>query len=236
MKYYNREVDRIMMPSTFRWDPRYALDDREKEIMKYSGSVMWIVNKFDRSDSRVGILDKHDLIQTGFLGLINGYNAIQREETRYETKAYLELRIKTEIKRSINKTATGVNIPESQINKTKAEMLADKLFGFWLHSFRIDDTELFEKTYGNYMRYMHKEDSYDNEGLEQKLSDLMWILNDKERVILRDNFGISIDKKKSMKEIAKDLSMSEIGVKKAKDRALKKLRNHADRDLFEIYL
>ena len=70
MKYYNKRTDAIMMPSTFRWKHSNAIhSDRDKDIMKYAPLVMKVVNKFDRSDARVGVFDKHDLIQSGFVGL-----------------------------------------------------------------------------------------------------------------------------------------------------------------------
>ena len=235
MKYFNREVDRIMMPSTFRWDARFALDDREKTIMKYAPLVMKVVNTFPREEERVGILTKHDMIQTGFVGLVEGYDAIQASDGKLNVK-YLELRVNTSIKRAITSTSTGVHIPESAIRKTKAEEAADKLFGYWLYSFRIDDVDLFEKTYSSYMQYVHRDDSYDNEELEEKLSDLMWCLSDKERHIVRYNFGIGLEEKHSMKKIAKDLIMSEIGVKRAKLRAMSKLKLYANRLNFEKFL
>ena len=235
MKYYNRDVDRIMMPSTFRWDARYALDQREADIMKYAPLVMKVVNSFPREEERIGIISKHDLIQTAFVGLVEGYDAIQKSEGKLNVK-YLEMRMITSIKRAITSTSTGVHIPESQIRKTKAEEAVDKLFGYWMHSFRITDLDLFEKTYMGYMKYMVREDSFNNEALEQQLFDGMWCLNDKEREVIRSNFGLGPQGKVKMMDIAESLDMSMSGVEKLKRNAIRKLKTYLKREDFEIYM
>ena len=90
------------------------------------------------------------------------------------------------IKRELNKAAVIVSIPESFIRKTKAETLADKLFGNWLYSFRLDDYAP-----GTTLRYADiVDDRSDDElkdiyALNEALCDIMWALPQKERDILR---------------------------------------------------
>ena len=232
MKSFSREVDRIMMPSTFRWNAKGA-SDRDKEIMKYAPLVMKVVNEYSRNEDRIGILNKHDLIQQAFVGLVEGYDAIHRSKGTVNTK-YLELRINTSIKRLIQSSSTGVAIPEYQIAKTKAEQAVDKLFGYWLHSFRITDLELFEKTYGSYMKYMQRQDSYDNEILEEQLLDGMLRLSERERDILKYSYGIGLPKQ-SMKQISSMLKMSLRTVERTKRKSIDKLRIILNKEDFNYY-
>ena len=220
MKYYNRKTDEIMMPSTFRWNAQISLSEREINIMKYAPLVMKVVNKFNRDDSRAGIFDKHDFIQSGFVGLVEGYDRIIKSDGKPNVN-YLEINIKGTIDRYLNYQATGVAIPEYQMQKTKQEIVADRIFGAWMYSFRLDDinSKTFGKAYSDSIPNEHVWvlDSYETEELNDMLSDILWCLTNKERDILTMSYGIN-HSKKSIKEISDHFNMSEIGVKKIKEK------------------
>ena len=224
MKSYNKRIDAAMMPSTFRWDARAARDEREKNIMKYAPLVMKVVNTFKTDDNRVGVFNKHDLIQSGFEGVISGYDSIIASEGTLNV-AYLELRIRTYITRHLNYQATGVAIPEYQIDKLKAQVVADRIFGAWMYSFRLDDLNpnAIKDRFSDHLFDEWDDSSYEIEELNELLSDVLWQLSNKERTIISMNYGIGYDDKMTMKDIANYLGMSEIGVKVAKKKALTKL-------------
>ena len=232
MKYYNKRTDAIMMPETFRWRPHAIHDERHVNIMKYASLVMKVVNKFNREDNRVGVFDKHDLIQSGFVGLIEGYDRIIKSEGKPNVK-YLELNIKGTIDRYLNYQATGVAIPEYQLQKQKAEVMADRIFGAWMYSFRLQDYSpgtdiLFENI-------VHRQDSFYNEELNEDLSDLMWQLTERERSILNMSFGVNLPKK-SMKEMEEVLDLERTQIYRIKKRALEKLNSTKNRMFFAKYL
>ena len=236
MKGYNQDTDRIMMPSTFRWNARFAKDEREAGIMKYAPLVMKVVNTFDRT--RTDIFDKHDLIQSGFVGLIDGYDAIQRGDEDILNVNYLELRIKSYIIRYLNYEATGVAIPEYQIQKHKNEMIADELLGlFKTKIFSLDNLAVSGKTYAEFSGFTEFDysDSYDNEILNDHLTTMMYQLSERERLILSYSYGVGREKL-SMRDIALELGVSLATVEKSKKKALDKLNHEKNRSFIENYL
>ena len=239
MKYYNRRTDAIMMPSTFRWKYSDAIhSERDRDIMKYAPLVMKVVNKFNRDDARVGVFDKHDLIQTGFVGLIEGYDRIIKSEGIVNVN-YLEINIKGTIDRYLNYQGTGVAIPEYQLQKAKAEIVADRIFGAWMYSFRIDDiNSKVDKEFTAALRQhetLKEEESWDNVELNDELSNIMWQLTNRERDVINMSYGINLPKM-SMKEIAEHFDLSMSGIEKVKRNAIKKLNTESNRIFFEKYL
>ncbi len=239
MKYYNRRTDAAMMPSTFRWRKADAIhSNRDKDIMRYAPLVMKVVNKYDRQESRVGVFDKHDLIQCGFVGLIEGYDRIIKSKGEVNGN-YLEINIKGTIDRYLNYQSTGVAIPEYQIQKFRAEKLAEMIFRSWMFGYRLEDMNSLDKSYasslGQREHESYLEDSWDTVELRDMLTQVMLKLRAKERLILFLSFGIGMDKM-SIKNIANKLEMSEIGVKKAKRVSLSKLNTEDNREFFKHFL
>ena len=235
MKHYDRHTDALMMPSTFRWNAKLALNEREKAIMGYAPLVMKVVNTFNRDDSRVGVFNKHDIIQSGFVGLVEGYDRIVRDEENKLNVNYLEINIKGTIDRYLNYQATGVAIPEYQLQKAKAEIVADRIFGAWMYSFRLEDISISGKVYADFSYMMENPDDYANEQLSQELSDLMWQLSSRERDVLNMSYGISVGKM-SMVEMEKVLGIGRMQISRIKRGALKKLDTNKNRILFANYL
>lgn len=241
MRHFDKNTDRIMMPSTFRWDARSARNERDVNIMKYGPLVMKIVNKYSREEKRIHIFNKHDLIQSGFVGLIEGYDRIIKSNGKVNVN-YLERNIKGTIDRYLNYQSAGVAIPEYQIQKLRAEVVADRIFGAWMYSFRVDDIN--PQTLGvkpqRFVDAFHKADrsevdSFKNEELNELLSDFMWQLTNRERDILQYSYGVNLPKQ-SIREIAKLMNLSEISIKKIKAKALKKLNTDKNRLFSQLFL
>ena len=240
MRSYNLNTDRIMMPSTFRWDARNTTDEREAGIMKYAPLVMKVVNKFDRDEARIHVFDKHDLIQSGFVGLIEGYDRLKDLDVEDQEKNdinYLMKNIEGTINRYLNYQASGVAIPEYQIQKSKAEMFADAVFGAWMYSFKLDDLNpnSIRDSFADHLQDDFGDDSYDNELLNEHLTTMLYQLPERERNILSYSYGIGYNKH-SIKEIAIRLNLSEIRVKQIKKIALVKLNTEKNKGFIENFL
>ena len=228
-----------MMPSTFRWDARNTKDERESGIMKYAPLVMKIVNKFNAE--KTDIFNKHDLIQSGFVGLIEGYDRLKEMKVEDQEKNninYLLKNIEGTINRYLNYQATGVAIPEYQIQKHKNELLADALLGaFKTKIFSLDNLALSGKTFSEFSGFTEYDysDSYDNEMLNDHLTTMLYQLPERERLIISYSYGVGREKL-SIRDIAKELKLSEIRIKQIKKIALVKLNQDKNRSFIENYL
>ena len=206
-------------------------DKDVRDPMRFAKLVMKYALPIDRNESRIGVLDFNDILQNAFLGLLEGWknidwDKIENSPNRDKTIAnFLSARIIGSIKRENFKTAVGVRIPEHVISQTIKEEIQDRLFGNWMFNFKLDDYSP-----GTMLRYIDliedREESYRNHILNDKLSDCLLTLPEKQRKILDWSFGLNLDKKMSIREISEKLGMSEIGVKKAKSRGLDKLKNN----------
>jgi RNA polymerase primary sigma factor len=76
------------------------------------------------------------------------------------------------------------------------------------------------------------DESFATDGiLKEKLLDIMKILDERERVIIEDYFGIS-GSPRTLEEIGKDFSLTKERVRQIKEKALRKLRNESS-NLFD---
>ena len=80
-----------------------------------------------------------------------------------------------------------------------------------------------------------REEPYQNMVLNDKLTDLLYSLPERDRLILDYHYGLNRDKM-SIKQISFELNMSEVAVRKAKERALKRLNTEKHATLFEDFL
>ena len=172
------------------------------------------------------------------LGLVEAYERIIKSEGKLNV-AYLELNIKGTIDRYLNYQGTGVAIPEYQLQKSKAEIVADRVFGAWMYGFRTDDpnAKSINDAYDTSIQRMDQfhEGSFYNDELNEELSTIMWELTTRERDIINMSYGVNLPKK-SMKEISNILEMSLRGAEDAKKRALKKLNTLKNAMIMEKYL
>ena len=71
------------------------------------------------------------------------------------------------------------------------------------------------------------DESFATDGiLKEKLIDIMKILDERERVIIEDYFGIS-GSPRTLEEIGKDFNLTKERVRQIKEKALRKLRNES---------
>lgn len=239
MKHFNGETYKRFLNDVGRHKKRN--DKNPKDMLRFAKLAMKFAFEVNREEQRAGIYDFNDIYQTAMLGLAKGWSNIDWDKITKSANPdktianYLSSYIMGEIKSNLLKNSVGVNIPRHFVRKTMKEELEDLIFGNWQYLFKLDDYSP-----GTMLKYIDliedREEPYKNVILNDKLTTLLYTLPEKERRILDWNFGINLDKKMSMKEIAKELGMSEIGVKKAKLRALNKLKTEENEKLFEDFL
>lgn len=238
MRHYNKQTYQRFVRDIGRHKKKHGNGLRDP--LTFMKLVLKFALPVNRGENKIGTLDFNDVLQNANVGLIKGWNNINW--TQVETSPepfkkianYLASYIDGEIKSQLLKTSVMVNIPRSFVRKTMKEELEDQIFGNWQYLFKLDDYSP-----GTMLRYIDliedREEPYHIMILNDKLGDLLYTLPEKERLILDYSFGLNRDKM-SMKQIAYELNMSEIGVKKAKARALKKLNTEENSKLFEDFL
>lgn len=244
MKWYNKSHYSRML-SGIGMDVKLH-KEVENYVMKYAKLAFKFMRTQSVEEQVTGILNLQDVMQICFEGLVQGWNRVNWEDLNNKPNwqkslvNYLSASITGNLKRRIYQEATGVNVPEYQIRKTKAELIADKLFGNWLYSFKLDDILAEDRKVIRYIDMIYwdplKSSSHDNDNLNEDLTTLMFkYLNDKERAVLRMNFGID-DDKLTEAQIAEKLKMSRRGVQELKKRALAKLNNMESEIILKDFL
>jgi len=69
------------------------------------------------------------------------------------------------------------------------------------------------------------------EMLKEKLKEILGILDDREKIIIEDYFGLS-GQTRTLEDIGNDFKLTKERVRQIKEKALRKLRNESN-DLFE---
>ena len=258
MKHYNKETYLSFVRDIGRHKKKHG--NGLKDPLTFMKLVLKFALPVNRGDNTVGVFDFNDILSSACLGLMEGWNKINwvQIETSPEpfkkTANYLSSYIDGEIKHNLRGrtlgikdedgidvrdgrpsiNSIGVNIPISNMKKTLKEEVEDQLFGNWKYLFKLDDYSP-----GTMLRYIDliedREEPYQNMILNDKLTDLLYRLPENERLILDYSFGLNRGKM-TIKQIAFELNMSEIGVKKAKTRALNRLNTEENSKLFEDFL
>lgn len=226
MKWYNKENTRI-----YKEDLQYSPieDDLVAEMLRW---VPTIAGSFNREYPSIGILDMNDLIQAGNLHLIQAIkaldwdriNAAHEDERRAMIWSYIKRRVKNGIRKEIDYYKDSMRTHRSDGSKRSNAPLDNHLTMLFPDFFEGDYAHIIDE---------ESDSSWDIEQLAMGLDRAMReILSDKERMILEASYGIDCEKV-SIKELANVWKMSEIGIKKSKQRAIDKLKNN---ELTEKYI
>ena len=189
------------------------------------GVAREVLNK--RKD-HIETLTLDDLIQSGNEGLVRAWenmdwdtvNSIPEEEQQAYIWNYLKTGIKLYIIESIDLTDAFVRVPIREIKSARSQMkVAEKIYVSLFPKFFDEEFQIIDEGY-----------SWDNERLYEFLLDLLYkhVPNDTHRTILLLSYGVDTwdNKPVSIKKIANKYKISEIGVKKAKARTIKFLREN----------
>ena len=207
-----------------------------------------MARSYPREEARAGVNTLMDIVQNANVGLSEALNNLNEDKSEGEKVSYIKQWIDTRIKRYVFSTMSDVKISEYAIQKSKAEKLADLFVQNFVYSNKMFNWKLrikFDDFYpGTNLRYS---DIVEDRGssrwhetvlLGETLKDAMVNsgLTEKQIDILGWSYGLDEYDKLSIKEIAKTLRMSEIGIKVSKRKALEALDTEENRELLKNFL
>lgn len=207
----------------------------EKELLE--GNLRFVITIAKQYQNQG--LDFPDLIAEGNLGLMK---AIENFDWSKNLRfiSYAVWWVRQSILQSLNEHARTIRLPVNvvqDLHRAKKELeftggeLEDKFAT--LPSITALDTHINED--GDTLidviinEHADKPDASFNtkEQLKEKLLNIMGILDDRERVIVEDYFGLS-GTPRTLEDIGEDFSLTKERVRQIKERALRKLRNESD--------
>ena len=237
MKWYNHRAFKQHIA-----DMKMFKDENELRHA-YSSWVKTISNKFDRSYSRVGVLNLQDLLQEGYIAFYDAWDSLNWEiigaaaveERPALITSYLKRRIHDRIKRAIARDRDTIRIPE---NYYRINSHSDgKQYQY--------QTDIFlTRTFASFFTpdYLDQADDggdYIADILNDFLNDVMdKYLSKLEKVIIKMFYGIdeTYDKAASIRRIAEHCYKTEGNTKKIKQRSLEKLKNKDVKEIIENFI
>lgn len=201
---------------------------RGEDIETYFEWVLQIASTFPRQHVAIGALNYQDLVQAGYEGLVSAYNQLDHDRDQAQKWTYIKKRIRWAIRREIDKHGSFISRPinrQEDLRNEWDEKGLDKVL-----------VNVFPKFFDKSMIVAGTSESYQNEQLGYLLDEILlkYIRTPKHRQIVAMCFGLDCDKQ-SIKEIANYFNMSEIGVKKIRERSIKKLRNEDVEKIIENF-
>ncbi len=211
-----------------------------RDLEFYMPWVEDVIRPMNKSYSAIGILDRDDLLQSGYEGLVRGWNqiiweeidAIPEPEQQPYIWSYLRTKIKSYIIREIENNGSFIKVPRRDIESARGELSGiEKVY-----------VDLFPQFFDEeFPDFITEITSWDNEMLYEFLMDLleMYVPNNTHRTILTMSYGVDTidDKPVSRKKIASYFSLSEGAVKNARERTLRYLRKNEEvQEKIKLYL
>ena len=202
---------------------------RGHELDNYYQYVVQIANTFTRDSAAIGILDSSDLIQAGNVGLIEAWEKVDWElievspNPQGQLWSFLKKRIRFAIRREIDNNGTFIKVPRRQLEDHRKDLTSiDKIL-----------VSVFPKFFDRgLIEFVWDGSSYENERLGALLDDIIYnnIHSHIHQAILKESFGLdTIDGKAiSIRDLANKYNLSEIGIKKIKQRSIDKIRENPD--------
>ena len=238
MKWYSHRAYRQHM-----YDMKVTKDKNELRAA-YQDWAKVISNRFDRSYSRIGVLNLQDLLQEGYVGFYKAWerldwkliNEVVEPERIGMITNYLKLAVKRHIIRAITNDRDTIRIPEQFYMENK---------NYGGKNNKAYQTDIFmTRTFSSFFtpEYLDIADDagdYMNDKLNNFLNDIMNEFNTSfEKTIITKYFGIDepYDKPKSIKRIAEYCKCSQIWIKKSKAKGLQKLQQKEVKELINNYI
>ena len=239
MKWYSHRAYRQHM-----YDMKVTKDKNELRAA-YQDWAKVISNRFDRSYSRIGVLNLQDLLQEGYVGFYKAWekldwkliNEVVEPERIGMITNYLKLAIKRHILRTINRDRDTIRIPDHFYieNKNYGGKYGNKEY----------QTDIFlTRTFSSFFtpEYLDIADDtgdYINDRLNDFLNDIMeTFLSSLEKTIIKMFYGIDepYDKPRSQRRISEYCSKSEGNVRKIKQRGLDKLKQEEIKEIITKFI
>ena len=199
---------------------------RGDPMEKYIPWVSQIANTFTREYAAIGALNYSDLVQAGYIGLVEAWENLDIERTDAEIWSFLKKRIKHAIRREIDSYGTTIKVPrrdleEARKNLTGVDKILVNSFPKFFHMFEPEWSEAIRP--------------YEIERMAEELDDYLYktFSNVDHVEILKASYGIDRYKKVSMKDLAEKYNCSFEYIKTIKKRMIQKLR--ADEEFEKIF-
>jgi len=173
-------------------------------------------------------LELSDLIAEGNLGLLKAVeNFDWTKQLRFIS--YAVWWIRQSILQSLNENARTIRLPvnvvqdlqkaKKEVEKTGTDFPLNEEGDTLLDLIKNPDADLPDSVFDT------------KEILKEKLREIMGILDDREKIIIEDYFGLS-GQTRTLEDIGNDFKLTKERVRQIKEKALRKLRNESS-DLFE---
>ena len=218
MKWYSHRLHQIHLAD--------VKVKREDPLDIYYPWVIQIANTFTRDAIAIGALNLQDLVQAGYVGLLDAWDNIDEDRDQAQKWSFIKKRIKGNIRREIDNYGTFIKVPRRALEEHRKELSAiDKVL---VNTFpKFFDVEII--SYDNIP-------SWQAVRLEELIDDYLYYnFPNKTHVnILKDSFGIDRDKKVSLKDLALQYDLTEIAIKKIKSRMINKIKE--DKNFEEIII
>ena len=189
---------------------------RDTDFGNYLPWVSQIANAFSRDSVAIGALNLQDLIQAGYVGLVEAYNLTDHDRPQAEKWSFIKKRIKHAIRREIDNHGSFIKIPRRQLEEHRKNLTGiDKIL-----------VDTFPQFFAEELVFHDNIDSFENLQLGELLDDYLYsnFKNIDHVEILRSRFGIDRDKPLSIKELSIKYRKSEIGIKKIQQRMIESLK------------
>ena len=201
---------------------------RGDEIEMYYPYVIQIANTFARDSVAIGALNFQDLVQSGYVGLVEGWAKLDHDRDQPEKWSFLKKRIKWAIRREIDNHGAAIKIPRVELEESRRNLTSiDKLLVNSFPKFfkEIEPANEVDIT------------PYAIDRLSLIIDDYLYsnFKNIDHVEILKALFGIDREKKSSIKDLAQKYNMSDVGIKKIRERMIKKLRNEKFEKIIENF-
>jgi RNA polymerase primary sigma factor len=222
------------------------VSERDKELVYQEileGNLRFVISIAKKYQNQG--MELSDLIAEGNYGLLRAVKTFDWSKN-YRFISYAVWWVRQSILQSLNDHSRTIRIPVNLIQelfrekkdiKNTDKVISEKFSGLPktvdLDGFINENGDTLFDTIINENSPMPDDAFNTEEILKQKLIDVLNILDDRERIIVEDYYGIS-GAPKTLEEIGNDFKLTKERVRQIKERALRKLRNESS-SLFEYF-
>ena len=238
MKWYSHRAYRIHVE-----DMKHFKDDQVLRSA-YQDWAKVISNRFDRSYTRIGVLNLQDLLQEGYVGFYKAWPKINwkmiadspEPERIGMITNYLKLSIKRHIQRAIARDRDTIRIPEEYYKVRSGEHMGK------IREYQTDIflTQTFADFFNEeYIDFVDDSSSYLADQTNEFLNDIMNVyMSSLEKMVIKMFYGMdeAYDKPVSQKRIAEYCSKNIDNIKKIKQRGLDKLKSEHVKEIIKNYI
>ena len=209
MKWYSHRLHQIPHLSDMkvkRGDP----------LEVYYPWVIQIANTFTRDAVAIGALNLQDLIQAGYLGLLEAWDNVDEERDQAQKWSFIKKRIKFTIRREIDNHGAFIKVPRRALEDHRKHLTSiDKIL-----------VNAFPKFFEVILFNTEEVSSWESVQLGELIDDYLYtnFSNYDHIEMLRAFYGIDRDERSTIKELAAGYGISEEAVRKAKSRLINKLK------------